>query len=128
MKLLLDTHTALWLFNEYEKLSHTAQDLLMDESNALYISIVSAWEVAIKYSLGKLTEFPEGVKLFFEEIYDCPIEIVGVMPQYIEAVEKLPYIHRDPFDRLIISTALCEDMTIISADDNIQKYDVKCIW
>ena len=128
MKLLIDTHTALWLFNDYENLSQAAKNCLRDERNELYISIASAWEVAIKHSLGKLTEFPGGVKLFLSEIYDCPIEIVGVLPEYIEKVEELPYIHRDPFDRLIIATAVCEDMTIVTSDDNIRKYDVKCVW
>ena len=128
MKLLLDTHTALWLFNDYEKLSTVARDLLMDETNTLHISIASAWEVAIKYSLGKLTEFPEGVKLFFEEINNCPIEMLTVIPAYIERVERLPYVHRDPFDRIIIATALCEGMAIVTTDENIHKYGVKCVW
>ena len=128
MKLLLDTHTALWLFNDYEKLSAVAQDLLMDETNTLHISIASAWEVAIKYSLGKLTEFPEGVKLFFEEINNCPMEILTVIPAYIEKVESMPYIHRDPFDRIIIATALYEGMAIVTSDENIRKYAVKYVW
>ena len=65
MKLLIDTHAALWLFNEHENLSQTVKDCLRDDGNELYISIASAWEVAIKHSLGKLTEFPDGVKIFF---------------------------------------------------------------
>ena len=128
MKLLIDTHIALWLFNEHDNLSPAARDCLLNEENKLYISIVSAWEIAIKHSLGKLTEFPGGVKLFLFAINDNPIDIVAILPKYIEAVEQLPYIHRDPFDRLIISTALCEDMAIVTADENIRKYDVKCVW
>lgn len=128
MKLLLDTHTALWLFNEHEKLSTTAKDLLLDENNELHISIASAWEIAIKHSLGKLTEFPGGVRLFLFAINENPIEIIGVLPEYVEKVEKLPYIHRDPFDRIIISSALCEDMTIVTADENIHRYAVKYVW
>ena len=74
MKLLIDTHVALWLFNDHESLSQTAKKHLLDEENELYISIVSAWEIAIKHSLGKLTEFPDGVKLLnvfgnFTELY-----------------------------------------------------------
>ena len=128
MKLLLDTHTALWLLNEYEKLPSSARDYLRDEANALYISVVSTWEVAIKHSIGKLTEFPGGVKLFISALNDLSIEIITVLPEYVEVVEELPFIHRDPFDRLIIATALCENMTIITADENIQKYDVRYIW
>jgi PIN domain nuclease of toxin-antitoxin system len=64
MKILVDTHVALWLFNDYENLTKTASDCLRDEKNELYISIASAWEVAIKHSLGKLPEFNGGVKRF----------------------------------------------------------------
>jgi PIN domain nuclease of toxin-antitoxin system len=128
MKLLLDTHVALWLFNEYEKLSPVAEDCLRNDNNELYISIVSAWEVAIKHILGKLTDFPEGVRLVLSEIYKSPIEIVGILSKYVVMVEELPYIHRDPFDRLIISTALCENMTVLTADENIPKYDIRCYW
>jgi PIN domain nuclease of toxin-antitoxin system len=128
MKLLIDTHAALWLFNRHENLSAAARNYLLDEKAELYISIASAWEVAIKHSLGKLTEFPGGVKLFLSAIYENPIEIITVLPKHIEMVEQLPYIHRDPFDRLIIATALCEDMSILTADENIQKYDVSWIW
>ena len=128
MKLLIDTHAALWLFKEHENLSPRARDFLRDEENELYISIVSAWEIAIKHSLGKLTEFPGGVKLFFSAINENPIKIIQILPEHVEKVEELQYIHSDPFDRLIISTALCEDMTILTADENIRKYDVKCVW
>jgi len=95
---------------------------------SLHNSVASAWEVAIKYSLGKLPEFSGGVKRFLQAIHENPIEIVGVASEYVEKVEELPYIHRDPFDRIIIATALCEDMTILTADENIKKYDVKRIW
>ena len=128
MNLLIDTHVALWLFNDHESLSSVARDCLRDEENRLYISIASAWEVAIKHSLGKLPEFKGGVKRFLYAIYDNPIEIVGILSEYIEKVEELPYIHRDPFDRLMIATALCENMAILTIDENIQKYNVKCIW
>ena len=128
MKLLLDTHTALWLFNDYDKLSPEVKRILLDTNNDLFISIVSSWEVAIKHSTGKLTDFPDGVKIFLTEIEVSPMEIVAILPQYVEKVEELPFIHRDPFDRIIIATALCEEMTIVTADENIHKYDVKVIW
>ena len=128
MKLLLDTHTALWLFNEHEKLSPIARDYLLEESNALYISIVSAWEVAIKTSLGKLGNLKGGVKIFLHAIDSHPIEVLPISAQYLELVEALPFIHRDPFDRLIIATAISENMSIITTDENIQKYNVSVVW
>ena len=128
MKLLIDTNAALWLFNEHEKLTTAARECLRNEENRLHISIVSAWEVAIKHSLGKLTGFPGGVKLLLSAISENSIEIVAILPEYVERVEELAFIHSDPFDRLIVATALCEDMAIVTADENIRKYGAKCIW
>jgi len=128
MKILIDTHVALWLFNDYRNLSQIASDYLYDEENELYISIASAWEVAIKHSLGKLPTFDGGVNRFLYAIHDNPIQIVGVNSEHVKKVEALPYIHRDPFDRIIIATALYEGMVILTADENIQKYDVPWVW
>jgi len=128
MKLLLDTHAALWWVNEHEKLSSVAKALLSDDSHSLYISIVSAWEVAIKTSLGKLYDFDGSVKEFLAEMEINPIVFLPVKKRHIEIVETLPFHHRDPFDRLLIATATAEDMTIITADDNIRKYGVPWLW
>ena len=128
MKLLIDTHIALWLFNEHEKLSANVKNYLLDETNELNISIVSAWEVAIKSSLGKLGDFKGGVKTFLSAINNHPIELLPVSIQHVILVESLPFIHRDPFDRLLIATAISEHMSIITVDENIQKYDVPVIW
>jgi PIN domain nuclease of toxin-antitoxin system len=128
MRYLLDTHTALWFVNEHEKLSPETKEILLDDTRAFYISVASAWEIAIKASIGKLTEFKGGVKVFLAKIEYSPINILTVTPEHIEIVETLPFHHRDPFDRLLISTAFAENLTIITADENIQKYDVKWIW
>jgi len=128
MKLLIDTHIALWLFNKYENISPIAQKSLRDINNDLYFSIISAWEIAIKHSLGKLPNYVEGVSLFLSAINNASINIISVLPSHIEIVEKLPYIHHDPFDRLLISTAISEGMTIITADKDIHKYNVDFIW
>ena len=128
MKLLLDTHTALWLVNEHEKLSSKAKALLLNEAHELYISIASAWEIAIKASLGKLPEFQGGVGIFLANINNLPIILFPIMSRHLEMVENLPFIHRDPFDRLLIATAKAEDMTILTADENIHKYDVPFVW
>ena len=117
-----------WSNSNHENLSQTAKDYLHDEENELYISMASTWEVAIKNSLGKLPGFKGGTKRFLYAIHDNPIEIVGILPMYVEKVEELPYIHRDPFDRLIIATAMCEGMAILTADENMRKYGTECVW
>ena len=128
MKLLLDTHTALWLTNEYEKLSPKAKSMLDDEENALYLSIASAWEIAIKTSIGKLNIYVGGVKAFLAKMEELPISIFPITPRHLECVETLPLIHRDPFDRLLVATAKAEGMTILTADENIQRYEVPSVW
>ena len=128
MKLLIDTHAALWLFNEHENLPTAVREHILDEANGLYISIASAWEIAIKHSLGKLPAFNGGAKRFLFAVREYSIELVTVLPKYVETVEELPYVHRDPFDRIIIATAICENMSIVTSDENIRRYDVKCVW
>ena len=128
MKILIDTHVALWWVNEHEKLSRKARDILLDESNILYLSIVSCWEIAIKASLGKLTEFEGGVNSFLGLLKAMPVNLKPIEPRHVAAVESLPFFHRDPFDRMLIAAAMVDGMTILSADENIHKYDVLTLW
>jgi len=128
MKILLDTHTALWWMNNPKKLSYTAKEILLDDDNKLHFSLVSAWEIAIKTSRGRLTEFPGGVRSFLAKIKASPITQLSLISSYIETAEDLPFIHRDPFDRLLIATALADSMTILTADENIHKYPIPTIW
>ena len=127
MKYLLDTHTALWLFEGNEKLPQRIRDVICNANNDIYVSIVSAWEVAIKVSLKKL-DFNGGVAVFLSAIEANNIELINIQGDYVNVVEKLPLVHRDPFDRLIISTSVTENMTIITMDRNIHKYDVQWFW
>lgn len=128
MKLLLDTHVILWWINEYEKLSPKAKAMLLNEENKLYLSIASTWEIAIKASLGKLIGFDGGMKKFLAKLDDLPIYLLPVKFQHIEIVETLPFIHRDPFDRMLVALAKADDMIILTVDENIHKYDVPTEW
>ena len=126
-KYFLDTHTAIWSLTNDVKLSPKARELIADTSVALCVSIVSVWEIAIKVSVGR-ANFLVNVSSFLELIQENGIEIIGVLPECLGIIETMPFIHRDPFDRLLIATAKSENMTIITADKNIQKYDVNWIW
>ena len=84
MKLLLDTHVALWWVNEYEKLSSKAKTLILNDENELYISIVSMWEIAIKKSLGKLTEFKGGVGAFSAKVKIMPVDLLPIKSHHVE--------------------------------------------
>jgi PIN domain nuclease of toxin-antitoxin system len=122
--MILDTHTVLWFLNG-EKLNEKAKELIINGAN--YISVASLWEVAIKMNIGKYS-FDGGYSAFRELVENNRFNILPIKDGYLERLFTLPLIHRDPFDRLIIASALVEDLTIITIDENIQKYDVPWIW
>ena len=127
MRCLLDTHVALWLFEGNGKLSQNARNVIFDNDNEIYVSIISAWEVAIKVSIDKL-DFEGGSEAFLAAIEANSIDLLGVGGEHIKIVERLPFVHRDPFDRIIIASALAEDLTIITDDESIRRYDVPLTW
>ena len=127
MKYLLDTHAVIWYFENSAKLSPTAEKLIDTDANIKYIHTVSLWEIAIKMNLGKLNlKIP--LNEFLNIIKNRDFHILQIEDEYLNGLSILPYIHKDPFDRLLIATALAEDLTIITIDENIQIYDVKWIW
>jgi len=128
MKYLLDTHTFLWYFWDSKDLSACASNIIEDNAVQKYISIVSLWEFSIKYSMGKLT-FDGGLTQLWNMLLQNGFVILPITQPQLEAlISELPLHHRDPFDRLITATAKAEELTIVTIDENIQKYDVSWIW
>jgi len=127
MKCLLDTHTVLWFFDDFGKLSETALNVILEPRNKKFVSVISVWELAIKINLGKLT-FEGGGTNFLKIIEENGFKLLHVRKEYIRHIETLPPIHRDPFDRMLVATALTEGMSMITADTNIHQYDISCIW
>ena len=127
MRLLLDTHTVLWFFDDVKKLSETAYKAILNLENEKYISIASAWEMAIKISLNKL-HFQGGTANFFAVAEESGFIMLSIKDEYVKLVESLPFHHRDPFDRMLIASAISEGMFLVSTDTNIQKYDATVIW
>ena len=128
MHYLLDTHSVLWFLNGDRKLlSNSAKDIIENHQHTKSVSMASVWEVGIKISIGKLV-FPENTSGFVQQIQKNGFELLPINANYIIAIEQLPLIHRDPFDRLLIATALTEQMTLITTDRNIAQYDVPHIW
>jgi PIN domain nuclease of toxin-antitoxin system len=128
MRCLLDTHSAFWYFAGSPELSVKAKAAMEDSGNEIFVSIVSAWEIAIKRSLGRENASLCTVAEFFDEVAASGFELLAIEPRHVRPVETLPYHHRDPFDRLLISTAIAEDMTFLSADENVPKYSVSWLW
>jgi len=128
MRCLLDTHTAFWYFEGSSELSAMSKSVIEDSGNEIFVSIVSAWEIAIKRSLDRKRTTLCSVAEFLDEIAASGFELLTLEPRHVRLVETLPYHHRDPFDRLLIAAATVEDMTFLSADENVPKYDVKWLW
>lgn len=128
MKVLLDTQAFLWFIIGDEQLSQPARAEIENEENDLYISSASLWEMAIKVSLGKLTLTEPLETLITEQLETNGIGVLGITIPHVTKVSSLPFHHRDPFDRLIISQGLVENMPIISVDDVFDDYGVKRIW
>ena len=127
MNYLLDTHVLLWTMFEPNKLSQFAQEVITDTNKPNFISITSVWEIAIKNRIGKLP-LSMGIGGVFNKLEASDTGIIGVDRQHIEVYTALPLLHRDPFDGIIIATAFLQEMTIITTDENIQKYGVLCVW
>ena len=127
MKLLLDTHTILWFLGDVEKLSKAALSTILEPKNEKYVSIVSAWELAIKISLNKLT-FEGGMTNFFMVVEENGFAILPIKSEYVIQLGKLPLHHRDPFDRMLIASAIVEGMSFISTDKEVINYNVSNIW
>jgi len=127
MDYLMDTHVLLWMMYEPWKLSPKAQIVLSDQHANKYISITSLWEIAIKNRIGKLP-LPKGIDSTFSHVDTLGIGHIGVNQRHIKIFNSLDLLHRDPFDGIIIATALSEKMIIITGDENIQKYDAPWLW
>lgn len=125
MKYLLDTHAILWYAQGNTELSENARSIM--ESEDCFYSIASLWEIAIKQKLGKLNG-----SLTISELDELCKEAgfikIPTSSSHIEKTKTLDFIHRDPFDRLLIAIAQSESFTIITRDTIIPQYDVKTVW
>lgn len=127
MNCLLDTHTLIWFLNGDETLSNKALRTIEDPKNKKYVSIASLWEISIKIGLKKL-EFDGATKEVAELIEANGFEVLPISIAHTIQYEALPFIHRDPFDRIIVTQAMTDNMTVLSKDKNIYKYKVKSRW
>jgi PIN domain nuclease of toxin-antitoxin system len=124
-RLLLDTNVAVWLLlGDRERVSASAVVALEDEANEIALSAASVWEIAIKRSLGKLTIEDRWANSLSRLGFD-PLPVTAL---HTEAVEGLPWHHRDPFDRLLVAQASVEGRVLVSADPRLAAYEVELLW
>ena len=123
MKLLLDTHTLIWWLANNPTLSQAAKKAISNPDNLVFISAASAWEMAIKRSLGKL-DAPDDLE---RQIKNHNFQPLPITITHGLAVEKLPHHHNDPFDRIIIAQATWESMTVITRDQKFSSYNISIL-
>lgn len=127
MNCLLDTHTLIWFLNGDKKLSKSVISLIENTDNKKFISICSLWEMSIKLGLKKL-EFNGSISEIIDLIEENDFEILPLSLAHIVEYQGLPFVHRDPFDRMLIVQAMVEDLTILTRDENIPLYNIKTSW
>jgi PIN domain nuclease of toxin-antitoxin system len=128
MRVLVDTCTFLWIASESPRLSKTAAALFLDPNNERYLSAASAWEIGIKYAAGRLP-LPERPDVFVPMIREAS----GIAPLDIDEESalhagRLPGLHSDPFDRMLVAQAIVHGMTILTPDPEIEQYAVRVLW
>lgn len=131
MRFLLDTHTLIWFGNGNAQLSPKAQTLIADGANQIYFSVASSFEMAIKINIGKL-RLAQSLTDFLQSVAGKNIESLPLQEFHLSQYIALPIFpnHRDPFDRMLIATAIAESLTIITADPKFDLYKnlIKIEW
>jgi PIN domain nuclease of toxin-antitoxin system len=124
VRLLLDTHALIWWMADAPELPDRARSAIADRSNEVMVSIASLWEIVIKRALGKL-EFPEDLET------TLTAEGFGLLPvglAHLRALESLPVLHRDPFDRMLVAQALADGLVMVSGDPAVARYGAPILW
>jgi PIN domain nuclease of toxin-antitoxin system len=128
MHLLLDTHTFLWWVTDAAPLSSSARAAITDADNTCLLSMASVWEMAIKRSLGKLELNGDLGHFLAEQLPANQIALLPIELHHAVRVVDLPWHHRDPFDRLLVAQALCDGLTLVSADAALAAYGAPMLW
>ena len=122
MKLLLDTHVLLWAAADPRRLSQRARDMIDDRENRLFFSVASLWEVVIKSALGR-ADFKVDTAVLRLGLVANDFEELAISGDHVLALASLPMLHKDPFDRMLVAQAVAEDMTLLTADEQVAAYD-----
>jgi PIN domain nuclease of toxin-antitoxin system len=128
LRLLLDTHSFLWFLSGDARLSSAARTAITDPESRVWISAAGLWEIAIKTSLGKLKLRQPFDDFIPRQLALHRIDVLGIELGHLATVGRLPFHHRDPFDRLLAAQSLVEDLTIVSLDAAFDAYGVERVW
>lgn len=128
MKYLLDTHTFIWWDSEPAKLSATVAAILQNRNHTILFSVASIWEMQIKLQLGKLNLQLPLASILASQIQNNQLELLPVSLEHVLALDQLPAVHKDPFDRLLATQSIVEQATLLSADRIFADYPVNARW
>ncbi|MEM1310244.1 MAG: type II toxin-antitoxin system VapC family toxin [Cyanobacteria bacterium P01_H01_bin.153] len=128
MNILLDTHAFLWFIEGSSQLSQEARALIESLDNHRFLSVASLWEMSIKSSIGKLDLSLSFVVLVQREVYGNNINLLAIQPVHLDVLAKLPFHHKDPFDRLIIAQSLTAKIPILTKGHVFDRYGVTRVW
>lgn len=120
MRLLLDTNAFLWALDDTERLTPATRSLLANEENDLFVSMASLWEIGIKVGAGKLTAQPD----WEDHLSRMGAALLPIQMEHAREISRLPQLHRDPFDRMLVAQARVENLILVTADKHLAEYDV----
>jgi PIN domain nuclease of toxin-antitoxin system len=123
LRLLLDTHVALWALTNHPNLSDIARTLISDPANEIFVSVAAVWEIAIKHAIGRSPNpVPMSGKDALDAFRDAGYQIVDITPAHVIALEGLAALHRDPFDRILVAQALSAPFRLVTRDRTVAAY------
>lgn len=128
MNVLLDSHALVWYLLHDDRLPEWIFDLLEDRSTRVTVSVASLWELMMKAVAGRLRLPVEPASFLVDVPLEAGFRLLDVQPRHVAMLSELPQIHRDPFDRMLISQALVEDLDLVTSDETLRSYPVRSLW
>lgn len=122
MRLLLNTHVAIWAVADSRRLPSSIEDMIADPANDVHVSVVTVWEIAIKKALGKRGAPPFSGRDAIHFFADLGFGMLAITAEHAASVEHLPLLHTDPFDRLLIAQAMTEPLSLVTHDVQVAAY------
>jgi PIN domain nuclease of toxin-antitoxin system len=127
MNVLIDTQSFIWFTEDDIKIPEKIKNFMNSKDNVLLLSIASLWEITIKTSMGKL-KMQKSIDSVIKDISETGFKILPIKAEHLLNLSKLEFIHRDPFDRMIISQGIAENIPVISSDGVFKEYPIQVIW
>ncbi len=128
MRYLLDTHTFLWWILDDPQLSSRIRLILQQQDNEIFLSVASVWEISIKAQLGRIPFGEDPAVVIPQQIAANGLAVLPIEVPHALQVYRLPLLHRDPFDRMLVAQAMLEDLPLLTAAPSIAQYQVSVIW